>query len=423
MRDNDINSELSPDIERIQSLDIVPSILDLVCQTTGLGFAAIARVTDKKWIACAVNDKISFGLKPGGELLLETTICNEIQTHYQPVIIDDVHEDPVYRDHHTPKMYGFRSYISIPIFLKNGSFFGTLCAIDPKPAALKGSNATAMFTLFADLLSFQLLLQDQIKAKSSALHYTEARLEDSLEDIRQYSHISRHTLQEPLRKLRVFTNIVATDKSLPEDHHLIPVMKKINGLAEEFASMIGQLTDFSETIGSLKNFRTVDLNQAVETALLRLHEKIQLKDASVEYQHLPTVQGIPQQLTLLFFFILDNALNFVRPDIKPEIKIYATEMHENEHNSFRHLAYHAKYCKVVIEDNGIGMNEVYTRQIFDLFVRLNSKESFPGLGMGLSQAKKIMRNHEGAILVDSVLNKGSKFTLILPFERQAPAAQ
>jgi GAF domain-containing protein len=78
-------------------------------------FAAVARVTDDKWVACAVRDEIAFGLVPGSELKLETTICNEIRQHHNPVVIDHVAEDELFANHHTPAMYGFQSYISFPI--------------------------------------------------------------------------------------------------------------------------------------------------------------------------------------------------------------------------------------------------------------------------------------------------------------------
>lgn len=102
-------------------------------RVTGMGFAAIARVTGERWVACSVKDDIAFGLEPGGELKLETTICHEIRESRQAVIIPDIATDAVYRTHHTPALYGFRSYISFPILLPDGRFFGTLCAIDPEP--------------------------------------------------------------------------------------------------------------------------------------------------------------------------------------------------------------------------------------------------------------------------------------------------
>ncbi|MES2707324.1 MAG: GAF domain-containing protein [Verrucomicrobiota bacterium] len=111
-------SDFSEDVHRIQSIPAVPAILDVVCRTTGMGFAAVARVTEERWIACSVLDHIQFGLKPGEELEVETTICHEIRLNRTPVVIDHVNEDEVYRQHHTPLKYGFQSYISMPILLQ-----------------------------------------------------------------------------------------------------------------------------------------------------------------------------------------------------------------------------------------------------------------------------------------------------------------
>lgn len=131
--------DFQEDIDAIQNIPAVPTILDVVCQTTGMRFAAVARVTEGRWVTCTVLDNIDFGLKPGDELKVETTICHEIRQSREPVIINHVAEDGSYCGHPTPTMYGFQSYISMPIIRKDGSFFGTLCAIDPAPAQLKNS--------------------------------------------------------------------------------------------------------------------------------------------------------------------------------------------------------------------------------------------------------------------------------------------
>src|SRR3954447_22368142 len=134
-----------------------------------MGFAAVARVTDERWIACAVRDEISFGLKPGGELKLETTICNEIRASGEGVVIDHVAEDEAFCGHPTPAMYGFQSYISMPIVRPGGAFFGTLCAIDPRPASLKRPEVAQMFRLFADLIAFYLEADERMAATEAAL--------------------------------------------------------------------------------------------------------------------------------------------------------------------------------------------------------------------------------------------------------------
>jgi GAF domain-containing protein len=115
----------------------IAAILQTVCTLTGMGFAAVARVTDTRWIVCQVLDQIEFGLTPGGELDISTTICREIRDSNQRVVIDHVEFDKDWCTHPTPILYGFRSYVSLPIRLADNSFYGTLCAIDPKPHRLK----------------------------------------------------------------------------------------------------------------------------------------------------------------------------------------------------------------------------------------------------------------------------------------------
>src|ERR1700722_501867 len=142
---SNLDAALTADITAVSRIDAVASILEIVCRTTGMGFAAVARVTRDRWVACAVRDEIAFGLLPGGELDVKTTICDEIRDSGRAVVIDHVAQDDDFRDHHTPRMYGLQSYISMPIILPGGGFFGTLCAIDPRPARLNRPEVIGMF--------------------------------------------------------------------------------------------------------------------------------------------------------------------------------------------------------------------------------------------------------------------------------------
>ncbi len=145
-------------VERIARIKQAPSIL-LVCQNvTRMRFVAIARVSDSKWITCAARDQVNFGLKPGDELKIETTICHEVRQQQKVIVFDDAAIDAHYRDHATPQLYNFRSYISVPIFTPDRTFFGTLCAIDPEPRDLNNDDTIGMFMLFADLIGAQLSL-------------------------------------------------------------------------------------------------------------------------------------------------------------------------------------------------------------------------------------------------------------------------
>ena len=117
--------ELQADVVRAGRIDAITAILNVICGVTKLRFAAVARVTEDRWIACQVRDELGFGLKAGGELAIETTICNEIRQHGQAVVIDHVAEDRRFCAHPIPAQYGFQSYVSLPIVLPDGEFFGT----------------------------------------------------------------------------------------------------------------------------------------------------------------------------------------------------------------------------------------------------------------------------------------------------------
>ena len=125
------------------------AILRHICNATGMGFAAVARVTEERWIACLVEDRMAFGLDPGGELKVCETICDEIRASGEAVVFDDSSDDIKWSRHPVPVLYGFKSYCSFPVYLEDGSFFGTLCAIDPAPRRVADDAIIAMFTAYA----------------------------------------------------------------------------------------------------------------------------------------------------------------------------------------------------------------------------------------------------------------------------------
>ena len=164
------------DVATIAAIEAVPTILEVVCRTTGMGFAAVARVTEDRWVACGVRDEIDFGLKPAGELKVETTICHEVRQAGSETVIDHVSSDPAFCNHPTPALYGFESYVSMPITLPDGTFFGTLCAIDPRPHRVNTPEILGMFRMFAQLIGFHVDAHDKVAA-SAEVHAKNEALE------------------------------------------------------------------------------------------------------------------------------------------------------------------------------------------------------------------------------------------------------
>jgi GAF domain-containing protein len=142
-------SDLNDQVAALGEDERLREILRDICEATGMGFSAIARVTEQQWIACQVEDRIEFGLDPGDELKIKQTICDEIRDSGEAVVFDDASDDIKWSRHPVPVIYGFKSYCSFPVYLSDGSFFGTLCAIDPEPRKVSDEAMVEMFSDYA----------------------------------------------------------------------------------------------------------------------------------------------------------------------------------------------------------------------------------------------------------------------------------
>ena len=203
-------SSIDRDVALISRLGAIPTILEVVALTTGMRFAAVARVTDTQWTACAVYDQIDFGLAVGGELVLESTICNEIRGHHLPVLFGHASEDPIFSTHPTPKLYGLESYVSVPILLSDGSFFGTLCAIDPAPAKLDDPRILKTLQAFTTLIAAQFEAEARRDAAESELF--DAQATAGLRD--QFIAVLGHDLRNPVQSISMGADMLA--RQLPD---------------------------------------------------------------------------------------------------------------------------------------------------------------------------------------------------------------
>ncbi|MBP2084323.1 MULTISPECIES: histidine kinase dimerization/phospho-acceptor domain-containing protein [Pseudomonas] len=231
-------SDLSYDISTIAKVEAVPLILNMVKHVTGMRFAAIARVTETRWVACAVDDSIDFGLMPGGELVLETTICHEIRQHHKPVIFKHASEHPVYSAHHTPRTYGLESYVSIPIIRTNGDFFGTLCAIDEVPARFDEDAVCKTLTLFAQLIAVQLDVLADLEAKTIEL----ANAAETGIVREQFIAVLGHDLRSPLSAIRMSADLLEAKLPAGREQQLAIAIRQSS---QRMNHLIEDVLDFS----------------------------------------------------------------------------------------------------------------------------------------------------------------------------------
>jgi signal transduction histidine kinase len=384
--------EFQRDIAAVEAIPAVPTILEVVCRTTGMGFAAIARVTEDRWVACAVRDDIAFGLQPGGELVVETTICHEIRAVPEAVVIDNVAEDPRYRDHHTPRQYGFQSYISMPIILPGGRFFGTLCAIDPRPARLRTPEVIGMFKLFAELIAFHLDAHRQVAESDAAL----AGERETAELRDQFMAVLGHDLRNPLAAISSGTRLLL---SREPDEFSVQIIGMMQASVRRMTRLIENVLDFARGRlgGGIALTRRADeplaplLLQVL--AEMRTAEPDRAIEAAIDLPE--RLHGDAQRIAQLFSNLLGNALT-----------------HGAEDAPVRAWARIADgMLELSVANAGTPIPEDRQARLFQPFFRGSTTEG--GLGLGLYIAAEIARAHDGTIEVRSTPEE-TVFTFRMP---------
>src|ERR1700709_191735 len=308
---SDSEEEIAHDVAAIGRIGSVPSMLRVICKNTGLGFAAVARVTEGTWTACAVQDDIAFGLKPGGQLDVRTTLCRESRAMRQPVVMDHASLDPLYRDHHTPRIYNIESYISVPIILPNGEYFGNLCAIDPRPAMISDARTLTMFTLFAELIALQLESENERSATEAALlnDRTTAELRE------QFIAVLGHDLRNPLAAVGATAEWLARRSSEPE---LVTMGTRLRATTRRMSRLIDDVLDFAR--GRLGAGIGVSLSPIEDLPDALRHVVTELRDANPDRVVLEQIavdscvycdRGRIEQL---LYNLLANALTHGSPD-------------------------------------------------------------------------------------------------------------
>jgi signal transduction histidine kinase len=389
-----MNDDFRADVDAIANIDAVSTILNVVCRVTGMGFAAVARVTEDHWVCLAVNDEISFGLKPGGELKVDTTLCHEVRQRRESVVIDHAAEDGVYCGHPTPAMYGFQSYISMPIFLKDGSFFGTLCAIDPRPAQLKNPGVLGMFKLFAELIALHLDAGRRLAMAEASL--LDARAAAELRE--QFIAVLGHDLRNPLAAIRAGTELL---QKTPLDQKARSIISMMDKSVTRMSALIGNVLDFAR--GRLGAGLTLTRSAAVlEPVFRQVIEELQAAhpERSIEAEFRLSRPVVVDRIRLgqLLSNLLGNALTYGAADAPVRVKATTNG----------HFA-------LVVCNRGVPIPAVAMSRLFHPFARGEVGPNRQGLGLGLYIASEIARAHGGKIEAKSSPEE-TCFTFSMPLD-------
>ena len=255
---------------------------------------------------------------------------------------------------------------------------------------------------------------EELEATNEDLEQSNVRLLQSNEDLAQFAYIASHDLQEPLRKISTFSQMLETSLGENKTASVQNYLNKIMHSSTRMRSLINDVLNYSQLAKSDEQFQEVNLNDIVEHLITDYDLLIEQKRAQVFVENLPVVNANAMQMTQLFRNLIGNALKFTKTDRDPLISITAGPVKLCDIHKIHVSNVNAKFCKIEIKDNGIGFEPEYFERIFNIFQRLHSKSDYEGTGIGLAMCKKIMQNHGGDIFAESKFGEGATFTIIIP---------
>lgn len=253
--------------------------------------------------------------------------------------------------------------------------------------------------------------EQKIKLLNEQLVINNAHLKTINEELDRFAYVASHDLQEPLRKIMVFSDKILVKGNMDEDTE--KYFNKIINSSKRMQMLINDLLSFSRQSVSTVNFEKTDLNIVAKEAITELELEIEKTNAKIHVGHLPEVWVVPGLIKQVFYNLFSNAIKFRKKTIEPVIHIKAQKMNDHGHHLSGKLNGNG-YYKISISDNGIGFDPKYADEIFMVFKRLNSYHEYEGTGVGLSICRKIVEKHNGFISAQSEPGKGSAFIIDLP---------
>ena len=263
-------------------------------------------------------------------------------------------------------------------------------------------------------------LERQIAARTQALNDSNNALSHSNRNLEQFAFIASHDLQEPLRKIKMFTNMLSLNylDTLPKEGKQL--VEKIHASSARLSTLIHDVLQFSRIENSENAFVNTDLNGILKNVIGDFALLISETNATVEAENLPFVEVIPIQMNQLFYNLLSNSLKFCSHTEQPKITISYRTLSHVEVLKKPTLNPKLKYFEILFADNGIGFDERYSEKIFEIFQRLHHHDHYSGTGIGLALCKKIIENHRGLIFAESHEQAGALFHIILPLNDHHP---
>lgn len=278
-------------------------------------------------------------------------------------------------------------------------------------------NWVIMGVALAFLLSSFLLLERELKRTKQyriALENQVQNLNRSNAELEQFAYVASHDLQEPLRKVRTFADLLKTKNKNTLTEESKQIVGKITKSASRMQMLIDDLLAFSRSIDSSRDIEAVGLDDILREVQTNMQSQIKECQAVVRSESLPTVVGYGNQLVQLFENLLSNSLKYCKPGVCPVIDITSSEVEGSAIKGVRESQREDWFHCIAIVDNGIGFRKEYAEKIFVIFQRLHGQDAYQGSGIGLAICRKVVANHNGYISADGEEGNGASFYVYLP---------
>ena len=293
---------------------------------------------------------------------------------------------------------------------KDGSTFWGYTVIT---ALHNDKNDVIGFSKVTRDLTERKMAEDQLKIYAEQLEQKNRELERSNSELTSFSYVASHDLQEPLRKIQAFGNLIQARDAENMSEVSRDYFDRMVKAAIRMQNLIDSLLEFSRTTTARKSFEVTDLNGLLDEVKKELADRIEEKKASIISAHMPMLPVIPFQFRQLLLNLINNSLKYARADVHPVIEIKAAFVRAKEMKEKAAIA-GKDYYKFSVTDNGIGFEQEYAERIFDLFQRLHGRNEYSGSGIGLAICKKIVENHNGFMYAQSEPGKGATFYFYIP---------
>lgn len=386
--------DIEGQVALLSGIPTVPPVLKLLRDQTGMSFVGIARVTRERWVLCSVLDEGGFGLSPGDELDVNTTLCVAQLDKPATIAFDDARRDPTYFNHQAPRLYGFRSHISAAIHLADGSYFGSLCALDARPVSINTERSIGMVEGLAALIGR--LLDDEL------LHgWTMRELADEKAtgiSREQFLAVVAHDIRNPLSTMHNSSSILERSN----DTAIRKVGAMLHASAGRMSGLVDDLVDFARGRAGIsmpvRLAGYADIDVLMEAVIQEARDGNPGREIRASLNISCPVRCDPERLQQMLSNLIGNALTYGATDMPITVETAESK----------------GVATLVVTNWGAPIADHQLARVFDAYARDSVARDDASMGLGLHICQLIAVAHGGKLSVTSDAQLGTRFEMSWP---------